>query len=417
MKDIFVPGDILIPKDADMTLWSVIACDQFTSSPEYWDGLDARIGKAPSTLRLMLPEAYLETRDSAQETVKINRTMEEYLEQGVFETVADSFVYVERDMTVGEKRRGILGLLDLDAYDYRHDSKTPVRCTEGTVESRLPPRVKVRKDAALELPHVVVFTDDPAWTMFKGLEAGDVLYDFDLMDGGGHIIGRRVTGEAARGVMDALLALSEPEYLEKKYALGGLEPVIIAMGDGNHSLATAKLCWETIKPTLTEAERANSPARYALVELVNIHDKSIEFEPIHRVIFETEVSGFFSEAEAFFAAKAGDGAGEHKITLLCGQERREAILKGRTIGEAIALAQEFCVDYVNLKGGKLDYIHDDDTAIEMSSQPGCCGLLLPSPGKDELFSSIIRSGAFPAKSFSIGPARDKRYYLECRKIK
>lgn len=417
MEKIFVPGDILLPKDADMALWSVIACDQFTSQPEYWDGLDKKIGDNPSTLRLMLPEAYLEIRDESVETEKINAAMEDYLSGGVFETVENSFIYAQRDMTVGEKRRGILGLIDLEAYDYKAEAKTPVRCTEGTVESRLPPRVRVRRDAALEMPHVVVLTDDPGWTMFQGLEEGEILYDFDLMDGGGHIIGRRITGELAEKVQAAFASLCDKEYVEEKYALSGREPVVIAMGDGNHSLATAKLCWEDIKPRLSESERKTHPARYSLVELVNIHDKSIVFEPIHRVIFETDTDKFFAEAEEYFKSISRGNSEPHELTLLCAKERRKVILYGCSIGESIALTQKFCENYVNQHGGKLDYIHDDDTAIEMSEKPGCCGLLLPSPEKNELFASIIRSGAFPAKSFSIGPARDKRYYLECRKIK
>lgn len=417
MERIFIPGDILLPQNVDMTLWSVIACDQFTSQPEYWDGVDKRVGESPSTLRLMLPEAYLETRGSEAETRKINAAMEKYLSESVFETLRDSYIYLERDMTVGGKRRGILGILDLEAYDYRSDAKTPVRCTEGTVESRLPPRVMVRQGAAIEMPHAVVFVDDPEWTMHRGMESCELLYDFELMDGGGRIVGRRVAGEAAKAVEAAFMGLCDSDYLEKRYALNGREPVIIAMGDGNHSLATAKLCWEWLKRGLSEAEKQANPARYSLVELVNIHDETVKFEPIHRVVFETDTRMFFYEALAFFKSASKKEGENHEITLLCGSERRAASVTGRTIGETISLAQNFCEDYVNRFGGRLDYIHDDDSAVSMSEKAGCCGLLLPSPEKDELFGSIIQSGAFPAKSFSIGPARDKRYYLECRKIK
>jgi len=416
MSKLFTTGDILLPENADMEKWSVIACDQFTSMPEYWDEVNKRVGGSPSTLRLMLPEAYLGIKDSAAETEKINSAMREYLDSGVFRTVENSFIYVEREMTVGGTRRGILGLLDLEGYDYASRSGSPVRCTEGTVESRLPPRVKVREGAALEMPHVVVFVDDPEWTMFKGLEKCDKLYGFDLMDGGGHILGRRVCGEAAEQVEKALDALCEPAYLEDRYHLGGRPPVIMAVGDGNHSLATAKLCWDRIKQNLSPEEREGHPARRSLVELVNIHDETVCFEPIHRVLFDTDTEAFFAEAGKYFAAEIREGQ-THSFTLCRAGEEKTVTLSGYTIGGAIATGQQFCESYLNRHGGKIDYIHDDDAAISMSGKPGCCGILFPTIEKDSLFPSIIQSGAFPAKSFSIGPARDKRYYLECRKIK
>ncbi|MFB0919672.1 MAG: DUF1015 domain-containing protein [Oscillospiraceae bacterium] len=417
MDKLFIPGDILLPKNADMGLWSVIACDQYTSQPEYWDSIATRVGDAPSTLKLILPEAYLDTKDTPAETEKINRTMEEYLKKGVFKTVENSYIYVERGLTVGKIRRGLIGLIDLEAYDYRADSVSPIHATEGTVESRLPPRVKIRESACLELPHIVVFVDDPEDMVFAGLEKGETLYDFDLMDGGGHISGKRITGKAAERVQSALETLAKPDYLEKRYALKGRAPVIIAMGDGNHSLATARLCWEKIKEGLTPAERETHPARFGLVELVNIHDPSIEFEPIHRVIFDTDTNNYFEEAENYFEAIKGEGNTSHKITLACGASTEEITVKGLTIGNVIGASQRFCVEYIEKHGGKLDYIHDDDTALEMAERSGCAGLLLPAMDKNELFPSIMFSGVFPAKSFSIGPARDKRYYLECRKIK
>ncbi|NLV85709.1 MAG: DUF1015 domain-containing protein [Clostridiales bacterium] len=417
MKKLFVSGDILLPKDADMRLWSVIACDQFTSQPEYWDLVDTKVGDAPSTLRLILPEAYLGSKDNEKETEKINAEMEKYLSEGVFKTISNSFIYVERSLTVGHTRRGLLGLIDLETYDYHKNSSSPVRATEGTVEDRLPPRVRVREGASLELPHIVVFIDDPENTVIDAAKGGELLYDFELMDGGGRIKGSRIFGENADKVSEALSALSEPSYLEKRYKLEGKKPVIIAMGDGNHSLATARLCWEKIKQELSPEERENHPARYGLAELVNIHDPSVIFEPIHRVMFKTETEDFFETAKDFFKVKNKDGQGCHEIRCLCGDKSETISLCGLTIGQAIAAAQEFCLFYIEKHGGELDYIHDDDSAIEMSQNKGCCGLLLPSMDKNELFPSIIKSGVFPAKSFSIGPARDKRYYLECRKIK
>lgn len=417
MKKLFIPGDILLPEKADYELWSVIACDQYSAQPEYWDLVDKKVGGAPSTLRLMLPEAYLESRDTADETEKINRTMKQYLDNGVFKTVENSFIYVERELTVGETRRGLVGLIDLEEYDYSADSVSPVHATEGTVESRLPARVKVREGACIELPHIVVFIDDPQNIVFGDLDYGETLYDFELMDGGGHIVGKRVFGDAAEKVMENMDNLAQPEYLEKRYNLKGKAPVIIAMGDGNHSLATAKLCWEQLKKTLSPAERENHPARYGLAELVNIHDKSVVFEPIHRVIFDTDTANFFAEAKKYFGEHNLDGQTVHKIRLRCGGASEDIDLVGHTIGDTIATAQNFCLEYMKRHGGRLDYIHDDDAAEKMSAEKGSLGILLPPMDKNELFPSIMESGVFPAKSFSIGPARDKRYYLECRKIK
>lgn len=417
MKKLFIPGDILLPEKAEYKLWSVIACDQYSAQPEYWKAVDKKVGNMPSTLRLMLPEAYLESRDTSEETEKINRIMEQYLDEGIFKTVENSFIYVERELTVGETRRGLVGLIDLEEYDYSANSVSPVHATEGTVESRLPARVRVREGACLELPHIVVFIDDPENIVFGNLDCGETLYDFELMDGGGNIVGKRVCGKAADKVMSHIDTLAQPDYLEKRYNLKDKAPVIIAMGDGNHSLATAKLCWEQLKKTLSPAERESHPARYGLAELVNIHDKSVVFEPIHRVIFETDTADFFGDAKKYFAEHGGDGRNAHRIKLRCSGIGEDIDLVGHTIGEAIATAQNFCLEYMKKHGGKLDYIHDDDTAEKMSAVNGCVGLLLPPMDKNELFPSIMTSGVFPAKSFSIGPARDKRYYLECRKIK
>ena len=417
MFNMFIPGDILLPKNIDMSRWSVIACDQYTSDPEYWDDVDKKVGDMPSTLRLILPEAYLETKDTAEETEKINSTMAKYLSEGVFKTIENSYIYVERELTVNETRKGLVGLIDLETYDYRADSVSPVHATEGTVESRLPPRVKIREGAALELPHIVVFIDDPENKVFGNIDEGEKLYDFDLMDGGGRITGMRVCGTAAEKVQNELSKLAEPEYLEKRYSLGGKAPVIIAMGDGNHSLATARLCWETIREGLTPAERENHPARFGLAELVNIHDASIDFEPIHRVIFETDPKNYFEEARSYFKQACKEGKTAHKIKLACGGATEEITVTGHTIGSLIAVSQKFCVEFIKSHGGKLDYIHDNETALEMAARSNCAGLLLPAMDKNELFPSIMDSGVFPAKSFSIGPARDKRYYLECRKIK
>ena len=419
MKRIFDRADILLPKDCDMTKWSVVACDQFSSQPEYWAALEEATAGVPSTLHLMFPEAYLETRDQFAEAKKINAEMERYLNEGVFRTLPDSYVYLERTLRSGAVRRGLLGVLDLDAYDYTKGSVSPIRATEGTIESRLPPRVRVREGAALEMPHIMVFIDDPADTVMGLLSEMKsrlpALYDFDLCADGGHIRGWQVSSAAADTLEAALDTLADPEMLRLRY--GGAAPVIYAMGDGNHSLATAKKCWETIKPQLSEAEREAHPARFSLVELVNIHDEAIAFEPIHKVLFETDPGDFLSEAGAALSDLSGDADTRHTLRLMTAAGEREITVRGLTIGQIIAAAEDVCQGYIQRHGGKIDYIHNDDTAAEMGRRASGAAILLPRMEKGELFPSIVRSGPFPKKSFSIGHAQDKRYYLECRRIR
>ncbi len=419
MRRIFDRADILLPRDCDMTKWSVVACDQFSSQPEYWDALERETAGIPSTLHLMFPEAYLETRDQFAEAEKINAEMERYLSGGVFRTVKDSYIYIERTLDSGAVRRGLLGVLDLDAYDYSKDSVSPIRATEGTIESRLPPRVRVRTGAALEMPHIMVFIDDPANSVMGLLDgrktAMPQLYDFELCAGGGHLRGWQVSGAEAEALERVMDDLADPEALRARY--GDAAPVIFAMGDGNHSLATAKKCWEAVKGGLSAAERETHPARYSLVELVNIHDEAIGFEPIHKVLFETDPADFLNEAGDALAACAGDADSSHSLRLLTAAGEREITIRGLTIGQIIAAAEDACQSFLASHGGKIDYIHNDDTAVAMGRRPDGAAILLPRMEKGELFPSIIRSGPFPKKSFSIGHAQDKRYYLECRRIR
>lgn len=393
---VFTPADILLPRVDDMTKWSCIACDQFTAEPEYWREAERIVGDEPSTLRLMLPEAWLGVRDSAAETRKIYAAMKDYVNRGIFRTVEDSFVYVERTLPSGAVRRGLVGKLDLECYDWAPGSATPVRATEGTVESRLPARVEVRRGATLEMPHIMVFIDDPENAVIPSAAGGEVLYDFELMLGGGHIRGSRVTGEAAERLTAALEA---PEG-----------SVRFAMGDGNHSLAAAKRCWEQIKRNLPESELETHPARYALAEIVNIHDEAVTFEPIHRVLLETVPRGFIEEA----AARLPRGKGQ-AVTLLAGKREME-IETGMPLGALVALVDELLGDWRREHGGEPDYIHGDEEARALGGRPSSVGVLLPRLEKAELFPYITEHGPYPKKSFSIGHARDKRYYLECRAI-
>lgn len=393
---VFTPADILLPRAEDMTKWSCIACDQFTAEPEYWQEAERIVGSAPSTLRLMLPEAWLGVRDSAAETRKIYAAMQDYVNRDVFRTVAESFIYVERTLPSGAVRRGLVGKLDLECYDWAPGSATPVRATEGTVESRLPARVEVRRGAMLEMPHIMVFIDDPENTVIPSAAGGEKLYDFDLMLGGGHLRGSRVSGEAAARLTEALEA---PEGV-----------VRFAMGDGNHSLAAAKRCWEQIKRTLPESELETHPARYALAEIVNIHDEAVTFEPIHRVLLETVPRGFIEEA----AARLPRGKGQ-AVTLLAGKREME-IETGMPLGALVALVDELLGDWRREHGGEPDYIHGDDEARALGGKASSVGVLLPRLEKAELFPYITEHGPYPKKSFSIGHAKDKRYYLECRSI-
>ncbi len=419
MDKIFTSAEMLLPKAQDMHRWSVVACDQFSSQPDYWESLEKLTEGVPSTLHLMLPEAYLESRDQFVEAEKINAEMEKYLADGVFETLPECYIYVERTLASGLVRRGLMGVLDLEAYDYSKNSSSPIRATEGTVEDRLPPRVRVRRGASLEMPHIMVFIDDAADNVLQPLTDKKAelpkLYDFELNAGGGAICGYMIAGTDAANLDAAIAGLSDTESLQSRY--GDRAPAIFAMGDGNHSLATAKKCWEELKPTLSDEQRNTHPARFGLVELVNIHDEAITFEPIHKVLFETEPEAFIAAAEAFWKEQSKPADKSHSIRLIVGESEKSIYVSGLTIGELIGKAEEFCQSYMAAHGGKIDYIHNDDTAIGMGRRAGCAAVLLPRMEKGELFPSIIESGPFPKKSFSIGHAEDKRYYLECRKIK
>ena len=402
ISDIFLPADILLPDHTDFHRWSVIACDQFTSDADYWQEVERVVGDAPSTLRMILPEYYLGRCDEAKATEQIQKTMRRYLEQGLFQTLHQSFIFLERRLATGVVRKGIVGRIDLEAYDYRPDAGTPIRATEGTVEERLPPRVRVRSQALLEMPHIMLFLDDAADAVMQCAQtvAGAPVYDFDLMGGGGHLLGRQISGDSA-------------VTLERMIAdVTGSQAVQFAVGDGNHSLAAARKCWFEKKQHLTSAEVEKDPARYALVELVNIHDPAITFAPIHRVLFKTDDERWFEEAQQQLSDPNG-----REITLLKGEKRFILPVKGETIGALIGNVEQFCRDYLERHGGEIDYIHGDDETILLTSAPNSCGVLLPPIEKEELFSSIANSGPFPRKSFSIGLGPDKRYYLECRKIK
>ena len=417
----FSAADILLPKHVDMTRWSVIACDQYTSQPDYWERAAQMVGSSPSTLHLVLPEVYLEQDDVGRRIAQINASMRAYLDSGLFYVLNDSYVYVERTVAPGRVRRGLVGKIDLEQYDYSADSRSLVRPTEGTVESRLPPRMRVREQAPLESPHIMVLIDDALHTVIEPLQkqknAMEPLYDFDLMADGGHIAGWRVAGDLCAQVDAAMLFLLSGQQCCRGVCRECAPPMLIAVGDGNHSLATAKACWEKIKPALSERERRVHPARYsryALAELVNLHDGALAFEPIHRVLFDVDPNSVLDALQKQLGACA-DGQGQ-VFTYAAGGRTGRLVVANPPSPLAAGTLQGFIDGYLAAHGGTVDYIHGDDVVMELSKKPGAIGFLLPAMEKSQLFPAVREGGALPRKTFSMGHAYEKRFYLECRKI-
>lgn len=419
----FSPANILLPQDCGLTKWAVVACDQYTSQPEYWERVDQFVGDAPSTLRLILPESKLESEHVEEEIQKINQTMEQYLEEGRLRELEDAMIFLERKLSNGKTRLGLIGKLDLEQYSYEKGSGTPIRATEGTVLSRIPPRMKVRKNAPIELPHIMVLIDDPKKEIIEPFlrkeskKQMQMIYSTTLMEQGGRVSGYLLSKEQADKVQKQLAGLADPARFAQFYHAVGKPVLTYAMGDGNHSLATAKACWEELKPTLSEAERQTHPARYALVELVNLHDDSLEFEPIHRVLFGVDPKQLLADLLAAYPG-AHYGAGEgHQITYVLPGERGILTVPHPTAQLEVGTLQTFLDQYLEAHGDKIDYIHGEDVVEQLVQQPDSIGFLLPGMGKDQLFPTVIFDGALPRKTFSMGEAHDKRFYLEARKIK
>ena len=415
----FYPADVLLPRDADMTKWAVVACDQFTSQPEYWQAVEETVGDAPSTLRLILPEAELNGPEVGTRIAGINDAMAKYLSDGVFRTLEDSLIYVERTQSDGKVRHGLIGMVDLEQYDFTPGSGALIRATEGTVLSRIPPRVKVRKDAPIELPHVMLLIDDPAGTVIEPLAGAEMekLYDFDLQQGGGHITGWRLTAEQMDAAAEALTALCAPEEQERKYGIRNAAPLLFAVGDGNHSLATAKQCYEDLKKVTPEEEWTSLPARYALVEVVNNHDDALQFEPIHRVLFDVEPEKVLESFMAFYPdAHDGEGPG-HSIAYTYAGGSGVLTVPHPRVQLAVGTLQAFLDVYLKDHGGEVDYIHGDEVVEQLGRKPGSIGFKLPAMGKEQLFKTVMADGVLPRKTFSMGHAQDKRYYVEARRIR
>lgn len=414
----FTTANILLPKlgAEDMTKWAVVACDQYTSEPAYWEKTAEIAGDAPSALKLILPEVYLEAADAEQRIADINRTMQDYLAKGIFNEYEDSLILTVRTQADGKVRTGLVGAIDLERYDYNKGSTSQVRATEATVASRIPPRVKIRRDAALELPHIMILIDDVKKTVIEPLEAKldslEKLYDFELMQNGGRLAGYLINGEDAKAVFAALDALADKTDFNSRYGLSGQEVLLYAMGDGNHSLATAKACYE-------EKKAAGSPdaalARYALAEVVNLHSPALEFEAIHRVIVGADTDKLMSEmTEALGLVKGTEG---QSFTVILGGAEENYTVTKPTANLTVGSLQQFLDGYLAENKGVIDYIHGDDVVRNLSSAADSIGFLLPSMTKAELFPTVIKDGALPRKTFSMGHAHDKRFYCEARKIR
>jgi hypothetical protein len=414
----------------DLTKWAVIACDQFTSEPEYWEQVEGIVGDAPSTLQLTFPEVYLETPGEDARIRNIQNAMQGYLQDGIL-LPRDGLIYVER-RTNGHIRKGVMLCLDLEHYDYNKGSRSLIRATEGTIIDRLPPRIKVREGAVLELPHILVLIDDPAHTVIEPLGAMrdlEKLYDFDLMLDSGHLSGYAVNKDAEARVIDALRELAKPEVFSTRYGVSQDEPVLLfAMGDGNHSLATAKAIWEKMKPEVG----LDHPARYALVEIENVHDDGLEFEAIHRVLFNLK-KDVLAEMKARFGANfqyetmAGEEDMVQRVDLAADEQQLIGFVKDGKFGVieiktppthlAVGTLQAFLDAFMKEDGAeKIDYVHGTDVVIRLGSETGNAGFYLAGMHKSELFKTVILDGALPRKTFSMGEAREKRFYMEARKI-
>lgn len=419
MKIPFRAGNILIPKKTDMTKWSVVACDQYTSEPEYWNEVTKIVGDAPSTLNLTLPEIYLEESDVNERIKRINENMNKLLAEDFFNELEDSMIYLERTQSDGKVREGLMGIVDLEDYSYEVGSQTLIRATEKTVIERIPPRVKVRENAKLELPHIMILIDDEKKDIIESLKKKvtetDVVYDFDLMKNGGHIKGYKLNGEVINEINTKLENLADKDYFEKKYNVHDKGILLFAMGDGNHSLATAKACYENLKKTMSKEEYLNHPARYALVELVNLHSSALEFEAINRVVFDVDSKKLVEELTKYYTInEMGNG---QEFELVTSDGVKKLYIENPKSNIAVGSIQMFLDEYLKNNSGKIDYIHGDDVTKELTLKGNNVGFIFKPMKKEELFRTVILDGALPRKTFSMGHSYDKRYYLEARKIK
>lgn len=450
MSDEFASLGIQIPeiwlprKEVDLSKWAVVACDQYTAEPEYWQKAADLVGDSPSSLNLIFPEVYLGKGNEEERIRSIHKKMREYLDSGVLVSQGPGFIFLDRSTAHIRSRKGLMVAIDLEFYDYHKGSQTMVRATEGTVLDRLPPRVKIRSGAPLELPHILVLIDDPERTVIEPIAEKTALlnkvYDVELMQGGGHVKGYRIfDGKIMAGIRSALKKLSEPAVFQKKYGVKDRPVLLYAVGDGNHSLATAKSIWESVRPGLKPEESAAHPARYALVELSNVHDEGITFEPIHRLVFHADYDRMVSAMDKFYKAQGSSlalenaadeksmnrrlaelrqkDAASHHIGTVHGGSFVVMSVKDVKANLEVGTLQAFLDPFIlENPSAEIDYIHGAEVVTRLGSKPGNIGFYLPPMDKGDLFKTVILDGVLPRKTFSMGEAEDKRFYMECRKI-
>ena len=411
----FAVPDILIPQQgSDLKKWAVIACDQYTSEPEYWKSAEDEAGDAPSALNLVLPEVYLGTDEETKKLESIARTARKYLDDGILQSLGTGFILTDRSTSLHPSRKGLMAAIDLEGYSFEPGNKNICRATEGTVLSRIPPRIRIRANSPLELPHIMILIDDPegitiekAFAMAKE-EGITPLYDTDLMLGSGHITGTFIPdGSAiADSIINGLAALKTANS----------DGLLFLVGDGNHSLASAKAHWENIRKNLSDEEKQDHPARYALAEIVNIHDKGLDFEPIHRVIFNISSDEFIRKANEYFKDSGieinspSDGA--QSFTVVSGGKDDITVSLSNPPHTLAVGSVQMMIDSLGLE---CDYIHGEDSVRKLADS-GNTGILVPAISKDTFFSTVEKEGVFPRKTFSMGEAFEKRFYLEAKKI-
>ncbi len=427
---------MLIPGEGvDMEKWAVIACDQYTSDPDYWDDVEKIVGSAPSSLRLFLPEVYLETPREKKISASIFREMKSYLRSGVLTELEPGFIYIRRTTGYGNVRNGLLACVDLEKYSYDKSSASLIRPTEKTIIERIPPRVKIREKAVLELPHILFLIDDPAKTVIEPLEKTKNLYqkvyDFELMKKGGRIEGYHITEDSAlSSIANAITDLADEDAFHR--ANGDDKPMLLyAVGDGNHSLASAKQHWENVKADIKANELDEHPARYALVEIINLHDEGMKFEPIHRVLFDCPIDKLMDEMKSEFNLKLHDfnevgtleefvkaeydNKESHTFGLISGDKTVAVSVNSPEHKLAVATLQIFLDEFIKNHDVEIDFIHDTDNVVDLANERNT-GLLLPPIDKSGFFKTVIHEGTLPRKAFSMGHADEKRFYLEARKI-
>ena len=423
----FSPAHILLPSEQiKLEQWGCVACDQFTSDRSYWEKAEWAAAGSPSALNLILPEVYLEDEDVHRKIETIHAAMDEYT-QSVLTRAVDGFIYVERTEQSGRVRQGLVGKIDLEAYSYAEGAKADIRPSEHTVESRIPPRMAVRRGASLETPHIMMLADDPDCTLIEPIgekkEQLRKVYEGDLMLNGGHLAGWAVEDPAlVEQINTALANLGDAAAFAARWPVAaGQPPMTLAVGDGNHSLATAKAYWEELKPTLPPEQQQTHPARWCLAEVCNVHSPAIEIEPIHRVLFNVDCAtvllSLITWSDSNMAGCCFGGSKKQPFTLAGPHMANVLSFEDPTEPLTVGTIDDFISDYIERHPeAKVDYVHDEP-AVRALCKQGAVAFLMPPFAKSDLFRGVVMGGVLPRKTFSMGHAEEKRYYIECRRIK